>query len=124
MRIEKSSKFKQINAFFKVLSKILANISTGLVASDMEVNQYNEEENATQALLKLLIDARSLRLGERDFYSQIRSQIGINEEGLQLLWNFLNNEPVIDEMITSDEYKFCDLEWRLEAKVTKNLKYL
>lgn len=93
----------------------------GSITTDKEDNVCNDEEqvtrDATRALLKLLIDARTLRLGERDFSSQIKVLTGINDEFVEVLWNFLINETVIEQLITSDEYKFRDLEWRLEAKV-------
>lgn len=88
--------------------------------ADKEENLYNDEEHATRALLKLLIDARRLRLGEKDFSSQAKALIGINDELVEMLWNFLNNEAVVEQLITSDEYKFRDLEWRLEAKVKQS----
>lgn len=103
---------------FPVLGKILTNISSGsVVTTDKELNSLSKEEHATRALLKLLIDAKHLRLGEKDFASQTKLLMGINDESVELMWNFLVNEPAIDELITSDEYKFRDLEWRLEAKV-------
>ena len=109
---------------FPVLSKILSNISSGSLSIDKEVNSLNDEEHATRALLKLLIDAKHLRLGEKDFSSQTKLLMGINDEFVELMWNFLINEPVIDELISSDEYKFRDLEWRLEVKVMKfSLEY-
>lgn len=97
------------------MNKILSNISSGFVNKDNEEN--SDEENATQAILKLLLDAKHSNLGEKEFFSQVKSLINLNEEQIQILWNFLANENVIDQLITSDEYKFRDLEWRLEAKV-------
>lgn len=97
------------------MNKILSNISSGFVNKDNEEN--SDEENATQAILKLLLDAKHSNLAEREFFSQVKSLINLNEEQIQILWNFLANENVIDQLITSDEYKFRDLEWRLEAKV-------
>lgn len=92
----------------------MSNISSEKIlhkSSDDEISQ------ASQALLKLLIDSRKLRLSEKDFHSQMTTQAGMNDDQIQLLWQFLSNESALDELITSDEYKFRDLEWRLEAKV-------
>lgn len=92
----------------------MGNISSGKIlhkSSDDEISQ------SSQALLKTLIDARKLRLSEKDFHSQMTTQAGMNDDQIQLLWHFLTNESALDELITSDEYKFRDLEWRLEAKV-------
>lgn len=92
----------------------MGNISSGKIlnkSSDDEISQ------ASEALLKLLIDSRKLKLSEKDFHSQMTTQAGMNDDQIQLLWHFLSNESTLDELITSDEYKFRDLEWRLEAKV-------
>lgn len=73
---------------------------------------------ASQALLKLLLDARSLNLSEKDFHAQLKTQTEFPDNKIELLGRFLCEAEILDELITSDEFRFKDLEWRLEAKVS------
>lgn len=99
--------------------QILENISSRKVFSS--IDDSSESENAARAILKLLIDTRKLQLSERDFTGQIKLLTELSEPQLELLWNFYIKEGFINELITSGEYSFRDLEWRLEAKVMKTL---
>lgn len=48
---------------------------------------------------------------------QVKKQTGLKDEVVEALWGAHSSESCLDDLITSDEYKFRDLEWRLEAKV-------
>lgn len=97
--------------------QVLGKISSSKVFSS--VDDSSADDNATRAILKLLIDARKLQLSERDFTGQLKLLTEFSEPQLELLWNFYIKENFINELITSGEYSFRDLEWRLEAKVIK-----
>lgn len=102
---------------FLVLPDILKSISSGQILNNDESNS-TDTSLMTQAVMKLLIDARKLQLSEGHFANQVTMQTGLSDEIIEVLWKFLmSSDPCLDELITSNEYKFRDLEWRLEAKV-------
>lgn len=83
----------------------------------------NEEDRASRALLKFLIDAKKLGVNEKDFFFQTADLTAMSDEKIQLLWNFLSGETAISELTTNDDYNFRELEWRLEAKVKSSNSY-
>lgn len=89
----------------------MQNISAGEVPTAVE----SERDQASQALLKLLVDATKLKLSEKDFSAQTSNIF--KGEHLAVLCNFLSADVSMKDLITSDELSFRDLEWRLEAKV-------
>jgi hypothetical protein len=72
--------------------------------------------------LKLLIDARKLKLSEKDFHAQIKVLTDLKDDQIETLWKF--DENSIDKFITGNDYSFRDLEWRLEAKVRLICDYI
>lgn len=107
-------------SLFSALNQILDQISTGEVFN--KECSSNDIDSAALALLKLLLDAKKLRLSERDFVTQITTQTSFREDAIATLWEFLLKEPSLSALLTTDEYRFRDLEWRLEAKVCFNFK--
>lgn len=88
-------------------------------AAGKQTDKNHSEESAdmNQAVIKLLIDAKRLKISERDFAVQLKNQTEFKDDSVELLWNFIDSETFLDDLITSNEYKFRDLEWRLESKV-------
>lgn len=88
-------------------------------AAGKQTDKNDSEESAdmNQAVIKLLIDAKRLKISERDFAVQLKNQTEFKDDSVELLWNFIDSETFLDDLITSNEYKFRDLEWRLESKV-------
>lgn len=96
------------------INKILVEI---VIPKQFE-GDISDSAKASQALLKLLLDAKKLKLSERDFSNQTRSQTDLSDEVIQLLWSYLSNDSSLEKLLSTDEFRFRDLEWRLEAKVS------
>lgn len=67
--------------------------------------------------MKLMVDGKRNRLSERDFMTQVTSQTGLPANSIQKLWQFMSKDSNLEHLISTEEYRFRDLEWRLEAKV-------
>lgn len=102
--------------FHLVFTQILDNILSATILSTSE--SESDIDNASRAVLKLLIDAKKLILQEREFRNHLKLLTELNEEQRELLSSFYLNEKILDDLITSGEYSFRDLQWRLEAKVS------
>lgn len=96
------------------MKNILYNFAAG---KQTDKNDSEESADMNQAVIKLLIDAKRLKISERDFAVQLKNQTEFKDDSVELLWNFIDSETFLDDLITSNEYKFRDLEWRLESKV-------
>lgn len=92
-------------------------IKAGQIATGSESND-TERVQATRALLKLLIDARRRRFTEKDFISQLKLLTEFTDDRASALAKFLSEPGILDELITSEDLRFRDLEWRVEAKVS------
>jgi hypothetical protein len=95
-------------------NNVLENIKSG---EALRTKDDSELSLASLALVKLLLDARSMKLAEKDFLTQLKTQTEFKDDRIELLGKLLSEANILDELITSDEYRFRDLEWRLEAKV-------
>jgi hypothetical protein len=96
------------------LQDVLRDISTGKILRESAIT---EKSQATEALTKLLIDAKKLLLSEKEFSEQLKF-IGFSNEHLAPICSFFTSEGSgMEYLNSSDELSFRDLEWRLEAKV-------
>lgn len=77
---------------------------------------FNDINEHSKALVKLLIESKQLRLSEKEIYTQFKILTKFSEDQINILSNFIN-ESTLDELITSEEYHFRDLEWRVETKI-------
>ena len=99
------------------MSDVLKNISSGKITlTDPEEN--SDLEQASRALLKLLIDGKKLKLSENEFLSHI--PVSFSEDLRKTLKEFYSTENSIKDLLKSDEFSFRDLDWRLETKVIEN----
>jgi hypothetical protein len=97
-----------------VLPQVLEKFSTGkLQFTDSDLDK------ASQALLKMIIDAKKMKLPEQDFVSNI--PVAFTEDQRKILREFYAKEDSLQDLITDDGFSFRDLEWRLEAKVRKSI---
>lgn len=101
-----------------VLNNCLSIISCGKVLISINDATDDIKLKAPRALLKLLLDSKKLRLSEKDFNAQVKQLTGATNDTVDILWRFINEDETLETLVTIDEYKFRDLEWRLEAKVT------
>jgi len=90
------------------LQEVISNFTSKVL------NSTNDE--ATSALIKLFLDTKRMKLSEKDFQTQLAA-LGLTADKIELCWKFLDEESTINKFITSDELRFRDLEWRLEATV-------
>ena len=63
--------------------------------------------------MKFFVDSKRLRLGEKDIENQLKT-VGFETDQIASLQDFIKSQ---NDIIPSDQLKFRDLEWRLEAKV-------
>lgn len=107
-----------LNQPIPVLKNVLSTISSGEVLSLFN-DTINDDikHQAPRALLKLLIDSKQIGLTEKDFNAQVKQLTGATNDKLEALWQHLNENVLLETLLTTDEYKFRDLEWRLESKV-------
>lgn len=112
------SKIINLNYFyFVVYEKIFAKIYSGELLIASKADPIDDSTKAGLALMKLMVDCKRNRLTERDFVNEVTSQTGLPANSIQKLWAFMSKDSSLDDLISTEEYRFRDLEWRLEAKV-------
>lgn len=72
---------------------------------------------ASKALLKILLDVKKLKLSEKDFTTQLKA-LSLKDDQIELLCNFVFSDKSLDDLLISNEYSFRDVEWRLETKIS------
>lgn len=73
-------------------------------------------DKTTCALIKLLIDAKRLNLNENDFSTQLNA-FGFDDASIASCWKFLQQASLSNLINRSNNQRFRDLEWRLEARI-------
>lgn len=109
----------KIQMFLDFLEVLEAIASGGVL--NAEAMRDADTHHAARALLKLLVDAKRLGLSEKDFCAQLQLLTDFKDETIQSIWDFLSKEGRINDYMTSDEYSFRDLEWRVESQVRELL---
>lgn len=72
-------------------------------------------DNAIGALIKILIDTKKAKLTEKAFKAFLNQETEFTDDQIDVFWKFLNNNSSL--FLHSNELRFRDLQWRLDAKV-------
>lgn len=64
---------------------------------------FNDNNEHSKALVKLLIESKQLRLSEKEIFTQYKVLTKFSDDQIEILSNFIN-ESSLDELISSEEY--------------------
>ncbi|CAO1405858.1 unnamed protein product [Diamesa serratosioi] len=78
-------------------------------------SSHDKFDNAIGALIKLLIDAKKAKVSEKMFRSFLKQETEFTDGQIDVFWKLLNNNSSLFHR--SNELRFRDLQWRLDAKV-------
>lgn len=88
-------------------------------AIEKQLNFFGKSEdkfdNAIGALIKILIDTKKAKLTDKAFKAFLNQETEFTDDQIDVFWKFLNNN--CDQFLHSNELRFRDLQWRLDAKV-------
>ncbi|CAO1411823.1 unnamed protein product [Diamesa tonsa] len=86
---------------------------------EKQLNFFGKSEdkfdNAIGALIKILIDTKKAKLTDKAFKAFLNQETEFTDDQIDVFWKFLNNN--CDQFLHSNELRFRDLQWRLDAKV-------